>query len=52
MKKKIRRRPPDEIKVIEEKKYLDMEHEMTEKQRKWFRRKPYGMGEIDEVRTQ
>lgn len=42
MKKRIRKRPPDEIKVIEEKKFIDMEHEMTEKQRMNFRRKPYG----------
>lgn len=48
MKKRIRRRPPDEIKVIENKKFDDMEHETTEKLKSWFKRKPYQMRDKDE----
>ena len=51
MKKRIRKRPLDEVKIIERKKYDDMEHEMTEKQRKWFHRKPYDRGDKNEMRT-
>ena len=42
MKKKIRRRPPDEIKVIVNKKLDDMEKEKKpDDARKCFERKPY-----------
>lgn len=51
MKKRIRRRPPDEMKVIIDKKRDDMEHEMTERQMKWFRRKPYDLGGKNEMRS-
>lgn len=51
MKKKIRRRPPDEIKIIEEKKFDDMEHENTEKQKAYFKRKPYDLGVKNDMHT-
>ena len=44
--KKIRKRPPDEVKVIVNKKLDDMQnHGMTPEQRKAWDRKPYGLGE-------
>lgn len=46
VKKRIRRRPPDEIKVIINKKRDDMERNTTDKQKVYFYRKPYGMGDI------
>lgn len=46
VKKRIRRRPPDEIKVIIDKKRDDMERHTTYKQREYFYRKPYGLGDI------
>lgn len=49
MKKRIRRRPPDEIKVIVNKKLDEMEKlktPRTEKSMEYFYRKPYGMGDI------
>lgn len=50
MKKRIRKRPPDEIKVIVEKKLDDMERHTTDKQREYFYRKPYGLGDIRDDR--
>ncbi len=53
MKKKLRKRPPDEIKLIEEKKFDDMQNGgMTPEQRKAWNRKPYDLGGKDEMRTQ
>lgn len=49
VKKRIRRRPPDEIKVIVNKKLDEMEKLKTprvEKTMEYFYRKPYGMGDI------
>lgn len=46
MKRKIRRRPPDEIKVILNKKRDDMERHTTDKQKDYFYKKPYGLGDI------
>lgn len=49
MKKRIRRRPPDEIKVIEKKRLDEMERLKTtreERCREFFYRKPYGMRDI------
>ena len=49
MKRRIRRRPPDEIKVIVDKKRDEMENLKTNrigKCREWFYRKPYGLGDI------
>jgi len=49
VKKRIRRRPPDEIKVIVDKKLDEMERLKTprvEKTMEYFYRKPYGMGDI------
>ena len=48
MKKRIRKRPPDEIKVVEKKRLDEMEHEVTEKQKSWFKRKPYQMRDKNE----
>ena len=46
MKKRLRRRPPDEIKVVINKKLDDMQsHGMTPEQRKAWDRKPYELGE-------
>ena len=46
MKKRLRKRPPDEIKLIERKKFDDMQNGgMTPEQRKAWDRKPYGLGE-------
>lgn len=43
MKKRLRRRPPDEVKIIVEKKLDDMQFKgMTPEQRKAWERKPYG----------
>ena len=39
------------MKVIINKKRDDMQHEVTEKQKEWFRRKPYGLGEKDDMRS-
>lgn len=50
MKKRIRKRPPDEIKVIVDKKLDDMERHTTDKQREYFYRKPYGLGDIRDDR--
>lgn len=45
MKKKIRRRPPDEIKVIVNKKRDEMENiKPKDSVSEWFRRKPYDFG--------
>lgn len=49
MKRRLRRRPPDEIRVIEKKRLDEMERLKTEKIdkcREYFYRKPYGMGDI------
>lgn len=49
MKKRLRRRPPDEIKVIVDKKRDEMERLRTDridKCRETFYRKPYGKGDI------
>jgi len=49
VKKRLRRRPPDEIKVIVDKKLDEMERLKTprvEKTMEYFYRKPYGMGDI------
>ncbi len=49
MKKRLRRRPPDEIKVIEKKRLDEMERLKTpeiKKSMEYFYRKPYGMGDI------
>ena len=49
VKRRIRRRPPDEIKVIVDKKRDEMENLKTNrigKCREWFYRKPYGLGDI------
>ena len=46
MKKRLRKRPPDEIKLIERKKFDDMQNGgMTLEQRKAWDRKPYDTGE-------
>ena len=46
MKKRIRKRPPDEIKMIENKKFDDMQNGgMTPEQRKAWDRKPYQVGD-------
>ena len=46
MKKRIRRRPPDEIRVITNKKLDDMQYNgMTPEQRKAWERKPYGLND-------
>lgn len=48
MQKKIRKRPPDEIKIIENTKFEDMQnHGMTPQQRKAWNRKPYDYGGKD-----
>lgn len=45
MVKKLRKRPPDEVKVIIDKKLDDMQyHGMTPEQRKVWERKPYSYG--------
>ena len=45
MVKKLRKRPPDEIRVVINKKLDDMQyHGMTPKQRKAWERKPYTYG--------
>lgn len=50
MKKRIRRRPPDEIKMIVTKKLDEMEHTKTsDSQRKIWERKPYDFRGKDEV---
>ena len=46
MKKKIRKRPPDEVRVIVNKMRDDMERHTTEKQKEYFHRKPYGLGDV------
>ena len=49
MKKRIRRRPPDEIKMVEKKRLDEMEKLKTprvEKTMEYFYRKPYGKGDI------
>lgn len=44
MKKRIRRRTPDEVRTIINKKYDDMQHNsMTPEQRKAWERKLYGL---------
>lgn len=56
MKKKLRRRPPDEIKVIVDKKLDEMEYlknKSTDKHREYFYRKPYGLGDVrDDMQSQ
>lgn len=49
MKKRMRKRPPDEIKVVEKKRLDEMERlktKRTDKYREYFYRKPYDMGDI------
>ena len=49
MKKRIRKRPPDEIKVIVNKKLDDMQRKQySEKEMEYFHRKPYGLGWVDD----
>ena len=44
--RKLRHRPPDEIRVVIDKKRDDMQNGgMTPEQRKAWDRKPYGLGE-------
>ena len=50
MKKRLRRRPPDEIKVVVGKKLDDMQHgKMKPEQRKAWERKPYDLGDKKDV---
>lgn len=55
MKKKIRKRPPDEIKIVVNRKLDEMERlktAATDKHREYFYRKPYGLGDIrDDLHT-
>ena len=41
---KQRKRPPDEVKVIVNKKFDQMQKSMTEQQKKDWNRKPYQVG--------
>lgn len=49
MRKRIRRRPPDEIRIVEKKRLDEMERLKTKHNREcreYFYRKPYGLGDI------